>query len=142
MVLWRPLLEGLAEGIKCDAKSIAGGVGCLVQRGSVLALRAIVLRHGHLFSLSQWAVILEQTIIPSIQAAAENDRSPVISITSESPSVSSLDFVADSLPLPPPSDDLGLKKLEELARIEERCVQLLLLVEVDVSETKECHDHV
>ena len=112
MVLWRPLLEGLAEGIRSTTKSSAGGVGCVVQRGSVLALRAILLRHRHLFSTDQWVAVLEQTIIPSIQAGAESDRSPVIDITSESPSVSNIDFLVDSLPLPPPADDVSLLRFE------------------------------
>jgi len=112
MVLWRPLLEGLAEGIRSTAKSSAGGVGCLIQRGSALALRAILLRQGHLFSTDQWVAMLEQTIIPSIQAGAESDRSPVINITSESPAVSNIDFLVDSLPLPPTADDVSLLRFE------------------------------
>ena len=108
MVLWRSLLDGLAEGIKSTLLSNAGGVGCLVQRGSVLALRAILLRHGHLFSSTQWAVIIDQTILPALQEAAMTDVSPVVSIISESPTVSSLDFLAEPQRLPPPHDDEGL----------------------------------
>ena len=120
MVLWRPLLDGLAQGVRSSFPSIAGGVGCLVQRGSVLALRAILLRHGHTFSTNQWCVILRQTLLPSIQVAAESDVSPVIRITSETPSVSNLDFLAESQRLPPPDDDEGLKKFAERARSQER----------------------
>ena len=116
MVLWRPIFDGLAEGIRCTAKSRAGGVGCLVQRGSVLALRAILLRHGSCFSVKQLAAILQQTLMPSLQRAVANDRSPVVNITSESPSVSSLDFLVDPLPLPPAPDDPGLLRFEEVAR--------------------------
>lgn len=116
MVLWRHLLEGLAEGIRSPARSsTALGVGCVVQRGSLLALRSILLRHGHIFSIEQWEAILKQTILPIIQSAAESDDTPVIGITSESPSVSSIDFLASSLPLPPPPDDKGLKKFEVYA---------------------------
>jgi hypothetical protein len=94
-------------------------MGCLVQRGSVLALRAILLRHGHSFSTAQWAVILKETLLPCIQDAAENDTSPVTLITSESPSVSSLEFVVESQPLPPAEDDKGLRKFAKLAGDEE-----------------------
>lgn len=115
MVLWRSLLEGLAEGVKSSARSSAAGLGCLVQRGSILALRAILIRHGHIFSLAQWEAILTQTLVPAIQAAAENDHSPVIGITSESPQLSSIDFLADSLPVLPPADDPGLLQFEKVA---------------------------
>lgn len=115
MVLWRTLLEGLANGIKSTLPSNAGGVGCLVQRGSVLALRAILLRHGHHFSTAQWIAILTTTILPAIQAAAESDGSAVVVITSESPSISSVDFVADPQALPPTNDDEGLRKFANQA---------------------------
>lgn len=120
MVLWRPLLDGLAEGVRSSLPSHAGGMGCLVQRGSVLALRAILLRHGHSFSTAQWHVILKETLLPCIQDAAENDTTPVTRITSESPSVSSLEFVAESQPLPPSEEDKGLIKFAKLAGNEER----------------------
>jgi hypothetical protein len=81
-----------------------------------LAIRAILLRHGALFSISQLAVILQETLIPCFQEAAESDQSPVIAITSESPSVSSLDFLVEPMPLPPPRYDRGLLKFEEVAR--------------------------
>jgi len=119
MVLWRPLLDGLAEGVRSSLPSHAGGMGCLVQRGSVMALRAILLRHGHIFSATQWRVILKETLLPCIQEAAENDASPVTRITSESPSVSSLEFVVESQPLPPSEDDKGLRKFAKLAGDEE-----------------------
>jgi hypothetical protein len=114
MVLWRHLLQGLVEGVRSTVRSTAGGVGCLVQRGSLLALRAILLRHGDQFSTTQWAAILEQTLLPAIRAGAENDISPVVGIISESPSVSSVDFLVESPPLPPPADDMGLLKFEAL----------------------------
>ena len=116
MVLWRPLLDGLARGVRSTARSRAGGVGCLVQRGSVLAIRAILLRHGSLFSVKELEAILRQTIIPAFKEAAENDQSPVISITSESPVVSSLDFLVEPMPLPPARYDRALLKFEEVAR--------------------------
>ena len=120
MVLWRPILDGLAAGICSTAPSSSGGVGCLVQRGSVITMRAILLRHGSTFSTSQWAVILTQVLLPAIQIGAEYDASPVISITSESPAVSSLDFLNDALPLPPTTEDEGLLKFAELAETDER----------------------
>ena len=110
MAIWRPLLDGLASGMCSSAASTSGGVGCLVQRGSTMALRAILLRHGHVFSASQWAAILNNVILPAVQIGAEGDSSPVTNISSESPSVSSLDFVGEPLPLPPPVDDEGLQK--------------------------------
>jgi brefeldin A-inhibited guanine nucleotide-exchange protein len=115
MVLWRPIFEGLAEGIRCTARSQAGGVGNLVQRGSILALRAILLRHGSLFTINQLSAVLQQTILPSMQSAVESDHSPVVSITSESPTVSSLDFLTDAMPLPPLPTDPGLMKFQEVA---------------------------
>lgn len=113
MVLWRPILDGLAAGICSTARSSSGGVGCLVQRGSVVTMRAILLRHGARFSNSQWAVILRQVVLPAIQIGAEYDVSPVMSITSESPGVSSLDFLNEALPLPPNPNDEGLLKFSE-----------------------------
>lgn len=120
MVLWRTLLDGLANGIKSSRHSNAGGVGCLVQRGSVLALRAILLRYGHNFSTAQWSALLTQTLLPAIQAAAESDDSPVIRITSESPSISSVDFLAEVQVLPPQPDDDGLQKFAEQSSSAER----------------------
>lgn len=119
MALWRPLLDGLAAGICSRASSISGGVGCLVQRGSLMALRAILLRHGKLFTINQWSVILNNVILPAIQIGAENDSSPVLLILSDSPSVSSLDFLGEPLPPPPSSDDEGLKKFAEMAQSED-----------------------
>jgi hypothetical protein len=122
MVLWRTLLEGLAEGVRATSRSREGGVGNLVQRGSVLALRAILLRHGSVFSDDQLTVVLKETILPSFQEAVENDTSPVTSITSESPSISSLDFLAVPLPIPPDCDDDGLLKFEHVLRQSDRYV--------------------
>jgi hypothetical protein len=119
MAIWRPLLDGLASGMCSSASSISGGVGCLVQRGSLMALRAILLRHGKLFSVSQWSAILNYVILPAIQIGAENDSSPVLQILSDSPSVSSLDFLGEPLPLPPSCDNEGLKKFAEMAQSEE-----------------------
>lgn len=115
MALWRPLFEGLAEGVRSNAKTSRSGVGCLVQRGSILALRAILLRYGQLFSTPELAAILGQTIIPAMQAAAESDQSPVVTITSEAPSVSIIDFLVDPLPLPPEHDDPALQQFRELS---------------------------
>jgi len=119
MAIWRPLLDGLAAGMCSSASSISGGVGCLVQRGSAIALRAILLRHGGAFSVSQWLAILNFVILPAVQIGAESDSSPVTKISSESPSVSSLDFVGEPLPLPPPRDDEGLDKFSAMAECHE-----------------------
>ena len=116
MVIWRSLLDGLASGMCSSASSISGGVGCLVQRGSVMAMRAILLRHGGLFSASQWSVILNCVLLPAIQIGAEGDSSPVIQISSESPSVSSLDFLGEPLQSPPPFGDAGLQKFAEMTQ--------------------------
>ena len=120
MVLWRPILDGLAKGMCSTVRSKSGGVGCVLQRGSVITLRAILLCHGHHFSAKQWAMILDQAILPAMQVAAENDSTPVIGIISESPTVSNLDFLADPLPLPPCPDDEGLKKFALAAESDER----------------------
>ena len=110
MVPWRALLEGLADCVKSSVRNVIGGIGCVVQRGSILALRAILLRHGRIFSAAQLSAILEQTVVPSIQAGAESDFSPVVNIISESPAVSSLDFLSESNLLPPPVDDPSLEE--------------------------------
>jgi brefeldin A-inhibited guanine nucleotide-exchange protein len=145
MALWRPLLDGLAEGVRSSLPSHAGGMGCLVQRGSVLALRAIFLRHGHSFSTTQWGVILKETLLPCIQDAAETDTTPVTRIASESPSVSSLEFVVESQPLPPTEDDKGLKKFAKLAGDEESAPKrplgkAELLVEASFADMRHCGD--
>lgn len=116
MVIWRTLLDGLASGMCSSASSISGGVGCLVQRGSVMAMRAILLRHGKLFSASQWSAILSCVLLPAIQIGAESDLSPVTQISSESPSVSSLDFLGEPLQSPPPFGDAGLQKFAEMTQ--------------------------
>ena len=122
LVLWRPIFEGLANGIKSTAKTSASGVGCLIQRGSVLALRSILLRHGHLLSTSQLGLLLRETIIPAIQRAAECDRSHVSLLTSESPSISSIDFLASPSPLPPCHDDPFLQKFSALNAVPKRAI--------------------
>jgi len=109
MILWRPIFEGLLRGISFRAQSNSGGVGCLLQRASIMTLRAILLRHGHQFSVSQWDAILRE-IICAIQCGVESDNSPVTMIVSESPAVSNLDFLSDPLPLPPEPDDVGLNR--------------------------------
>jgi hypothetical protein len=135
LVLWRPLFEGLADGIRSTVKTSASGVGCLVQRGSILALRAILLRHGHLFSTPQLAAILSETILPAIQSAAEADHSHVFAITSESPSVSNIDFLAKSPPLPPDHDDPALQQFGALNTIPKRPVgQAELMLEASFTD--------
>jgi len=109
MTLWRPLLEGLANTLRSSVKSNAGGLGCLLPRASLLAIRSILLRHGSGFSTPQLHAIFSQTIIPAMLVAVEKDSSPVVGIVSESPAVSSIDFLVDAPPLPPPIDDPDLK---------------------------------
>lgn len=116
MALWRPLFDGLAAGMSSPASSISAGVGCLVQRGSLMALRAILLRHGKLFSINQWSTILKSVVLPAMQVGAESDSTPVLQILSDSPSLS-LDFLGEPLPPPPSSDDEGLKKFAEVAHL-------------------------
>jgi len=120
MALWRPILEGLADGIRSPARGRTDGIGCMIQRGSMLAMRAILLRHGALFSSNQLLAILQQTVVPTIQQASDGDYSAVVKITSESPTITGLDFLAAPLPLPPPRYDRGLLKFEEVARSVER----------------------
>ena len=120
MVLWRPLLEGLAQGVKSTTKKRVDGIGNFVQRSSVLTLRAVLLRHGSCFSDNQLRVALSDTILPAFREALEYDHSPVISIASESPSISSLDFLAEPFPLPPRSDDEGLLKFEQVFQQSDR----------------------
>lgn len=116
MVIWRPILDGLAKGI-CSPVSTGNseGVGCILQRGSVIALRAILLRHGHRFSASQWSIIMNQVILPAMQIAIETDTTQVAKIISESPIVSNLDFFTNPLPLPPSSTNEGLLQFASAA---------------------------
>jgi len=116
MALWRPLFEGLAKGVRSTVKSREDGIGNCIQRSSVLTLRAILLRHGSSFSNKQLGAVLFDTIMPSFQIALECDFSPVVSIASESPCISSLDFLAAPLPLPPDGDDEGLLKFEHVSQ--------------------------
>jgi brefeldin A-inhibited guanine nucleotide-exchange protein len=116
LVLWRTLFEGLADGVRSKEQSREAGMGNLIQRGSVLALRAILLRHGSFFSNEQLRAILEQSILPAFQDAIQQDTSPVSAIASESPAVSSLDFLSEPLAIPPPPDDEGLLKFEDVFR--------------------------
>jgi hypothetical protein len=104
------------------ARTGASGVGCLIQRGSILALRSILLRHGHQLSTSQLGLLLRKTIIPAIQQAAECDRSHVSLLISESPSISSIDFLASPSPLPPSHDDPSLQKFSELNAVPKRSI--------------------
>ena len=58
-----------------------------------MTLRAILLCHGHLFSVAQWSVILRHVILPAIQSVVEFDTSSIVNIMRESPSVSSVEFL-------------------------------------------------
>ncbi len=117
MVLWRPILDGLANGMCSSITSgHTEGVGCIVQRGSVITLRAILLRHGHTFSVSQWGVIMNEVILPAMQVAIQTDKTPVTNIISESPIVSNLDFFSEPLALPPPVGNEGLLKFAAAAQ--------------------------
>ena len=119
MALWRPILDGLTSGMCSPTQSNSGGVGCLVHRASIMTLRAIFLRHGSIFSVNQWSVILGKVLVPAIKLAARNDNSAIVTVVSESPAQSSLEFLSQSLPLPPPIDDDGLQKFAQSA-LEER----------------------
>ncbi len=108
MVLWRPIIDGLSAGICASSSSLKGEMGCFVQRGSVITLRSILLRYGDTFTPAQWKAMINQSILPSMNKAACDDKTPVVKIISESPSVSNLDFLTEPLPLPPGKDDEGL----------------------------------
>jgi hypothetical protein len=110
MVLWRPIIDGLSAGMCSESSSLSGERGCFIQRGSVITLRSILLRYGTSFTSAQWRAMLNQSILPSMNAAAYNDKSPVMKIISESPSLSNLDFLTEPLPCPPEKDDEGLMK--------------------------------
>ena len=112
-MLWRPLLDGLVIGIKSTMSSTTDGVGCIVQRGSVMVLRSILLRHGSQFTINQWSIILKDIMIPSIRIATENDKSPVLAIISESPNVNNVDFLSEPLPLPKSAEEC-LEKFNSL----------------------------
>lgn len=81
-----------------------------------MTVRAILLRHGHVFSANQWKGILQQSILQSIVIAVESDKTAVMDIVSESPNVSNLDFLCDPLPLPPEECDPDLLKFSTLIK--------------------------
>lgn len=120
MILWRTIFDGLSGGICSAVTGTSGEVGCFVQRGSVMTLRSILLRYGHTFTPGQWKAIMNQSILPSMEAAAKNDSSPVMKIISESPHVSNLDFLTEPLPLPPAEDDEGLLKFASVSKADGR----------------------
>ena len=91
-----------------------------MQRASIMTLRAIFLRHGSIFSSKQWFIILKEVLVPAIETSITFDKSAIISIVSESPVESNLEFLSQSLPLPPPMDDEGLQKFARAAQNEER----------------------
>mmetsp|Transcript_16189 Transcript_16189/g.23055 ORF Transcript_16189/g.23055 Transcript_16189/m.23055 type:complete len:2231 (+) Transcript_16189:25-6717(+) len=119
MVLWRILLDGLGKGISSLRLSNSGGVGCLIQRASLITLRAILLRHGQCFSVAQWSVILDYVILPAVQIPAAYDVSQVPKIVSETPFVSNIDFLSEPLELPPSPEDSSLLKFSNIARNDE-----------------------
>ena len=112
MVLWRPILDGLAAGLSSTVQSNSAGVGHIVQRGSALTLRAILLRHKDVFSPLQWLTILSKVVLPAINDAARNDTTPVSQLISESPLSSEVNFICGSLDPPPKHDD---KQLQDYA---------------------------
>lgn len=118
MVLWRPIFDGLSRGMSSSVECSSGGVGCFVQRGSVMTLRSILLRYGTSFSPNQWKAIMNDSILPSIELAAKNDISPVMKIISESPTVSNLEFLTEPLSLPPTVYDEGLIKFAEESKLD------------------------
>jgi brefeldin A-inhibited guanine nucleotide-exchange protein len=120
MILWRLIFDGLARGLRSSVSCSGGGVGCFVQRGSVMTLRSILLRHGTCFSANQWKVIMNCSILPAIEMAAKSDTSPVMNIISESPTVSNLDFITEPQPLPPAVDDEGLRQFAEESKLDDR----------------------
>lgn len=120
MVLWRPILDGLAAGIASTVQSNSAGVGNLVQRGSAMTLRAILLRHKGTFSTDQWFTILSEVILPALGDAARTDLTHVVELTSDSPAVSQLHFVTGSLDLPPNDTDESLVQFSEEAQAQER----------------------
>jgi hypothetical protein len=59
MVLWRPIFDGLFRGIQYNSSGTSQGIGCLLQRGSLMTLRSILLSNGKMFSVSQWNAFLK-----------------------------------------------------------------------------------
>ena len=119
MILWRPIFDGLANGISSKVTSNFSAVGCFVQRGSAITLRSILLRYGTLFSANELKAIMKYSILPAIETAAKNDTSPVLKIISESPTVSNLDFLNEPLPFPPPVDDEGLLRFAKESKLDD-----------------------
>ncbi len=136
MVLWRPIFEGLAKGVQVLARGDEGGVGCLIARSSVLAIRAILLRHHAIFTARQLAVILDQTIVPCFQAAVENDKSHVSRIISESPTVFNVDFIEIPLPPPPPVDDPKLSLFGEMTSQKRKLGPAELMLEASFTDLR------
>lgn len=112
MVLWRPIFDGLLRGVQYNSSGTSQGVGCLLQRGSVMTMRSILLSHGKIFSIPQWKCILE-SITTCLQASARLDSSPVSIIVSDSPCVTKIDFLSTPLPSPPSFENKGLQEFAQ-----------------------------
>lgn len=136
MVLWRPIFDGLAGGVQAYARGDEGGVGGLTARSSLLAVRAILMRHHRIFTAHQLAAIFDQTLIPCFQVAAENDRSHVVRIISESPTVSNMDFIETPLPPPPPVDDPKLQLFEEITSQKRKLGPAELMLEASFTDLR------
>ena len=106
MAFWRPLFDGLANGIIRGR----GGRYLIIQRACVCTLRAILIRHGNLFSVEQWTAILEQSVLPKIQIGARQDKSNCVGLYSESPLENNFDFLQSEPALPPNANDDHLRE--------------------------------
>jgi len=114
MILWRPLLDGLAMGLSSSVSSTSAGVGHIVQRGCIMTLRAILLRHGHVFSYNQWHVILTQILLPSFfKGAMNDDRSNYKNLIGVE---NGFAYIGSLKALPPSHTSIYLKRFEEGVR--------------------------
>jgi len=116
MVLWRPIFDGLVGGMRSSVQSNSAGVGHIVQRGSAMTLRAILLCYKDSFSPVQWSIIITKVILPAITDAIRSDQTEVTKIISSLPAKFQLNAIQQSLDLPPQNDSQQLKDFVSEAR--------------------------
>jgi len=68
-------------------------------------MRAIFVRHGHLFDACAFEAILNQSVIPSVKLGATTDTSTCVGLFSPSPLENNFTFLQSGPALPPAADD-------------------------------------
>ncbi|GMH46541.1 hypothetical protein TrRE_jg2094, partial [Triparma retinervis] len=114
MCIWKAIIDGLSEG----AHEARGGRGGLAQRGCACALRAVLLRHGNLFSAKEWRCIVEQSVRPALVRGIRRDGSGVGGLFSRSPLGGELDLVREAPGKVPGEEDERFKRISMQAQSE------------------------